>query len=485
MNRAPLRVHSLCWITDKHSLLIHAGAHTSARLSSSKYVETQHNNYIMASRALERGQHSFASSVRPPLPCISEADAERTLASFESSFHRREHSSRYDKTQPGLNGKNAHINSSKAEKLALVMSGDVRSFLSSPVQAYWRQFIKALRVTKRTPVLFAFVAPHGHATSAARIDEERQILSAIEALGIEAHAIFPVGGRNGPPNWLPWQQSRYELVLKDTPFSEWPSPATTPSSAWQLLRRAVAYDTMLQYETLHRMVFAAVLMLRPDTILPPLTRSSSLRAMWRSDDVAVVVSDMFAALPRAVSDFYFQPMLATVFRSCGSGHAGDGDDAVETTLGNKNRHKLLGRIRAGEVEPLKSVVGNLALHGVAFAGYDFAAMRRVVGLEVAGVSHPFAPRTASAMPSGCSRLVLVRERDGSQVPPSACVHTARERTCLEKFEVSTRGNGSEHPFRSAPRMCVCTRFQANQTWTGWGGAYGTAGCKPDPQHEES
>eukprot|EP00614_Pseudopedinella_elastica_P011982 CAMPEP_0172598690 /NCGR_PEP_ID=MMETSP1068-20121228/18749_1 /TAXON_ID=35684 /ORGANISM="Pseudopedinella elastica, Strain CCMP716" /LENGTH=356 /DNA_ID=CAMNT_0013398655 /DNA_START=159 /DNA_END=1226 /DNA_ORIENTATION=+ len=155
--------------------------------------------------------------------------------------------------------------SDDAAFVAVLLSGEVRSFLTPPVQLFWELVVGAMRESGRKPLVFGSLVARGEA-------EEQQVRTAFEGLGIVSASL---------------EFTRHLVEGAD-----------------QHTRRAEAFRLMLKHEREAGTATSHVLVLRPDCLYLPLTRAESLAQLFEADDVVVVSSDLFASMPRRLAGLY-------------------------------------------------------------------------------------------------------------------------------------------------------------------------------------
>ena len=398
-------------------------------------------------------------------PCLTDAQAARIMATWNISSQRTRQIEHIEHRFPGLNtsllaarwridaerflairpsASNVHSAPAAAQvgrHVALSVAGLVRSFLTTPVQTFWLRMVEAMQHTQRPPIVFGYLGLHGQRTSL----EKQQINNAFRALHIEHHLILADNSSQeaATRSVHAYYSRRRWLVPSHGAWCgeghDWSWCSTT---FWPMQRAAITFDMIRQYETETRETFTHVLALRPDAIYLPLLNPHDLHAVLRTDDAAIVVSDMFAALPRDRAGYWFSDLLWA--RLCAADAPGAESSAALRELAKK--------ISKGEVQPIDlwTVTTRLAVHGVIFAGFGFdglAGRHVAIPYRVAkGSSHPMAPAGATSPETRC-RLALIRQRrhDASD-GKAACVHTRDLLHCLE--------GGHGHPF-DASDFCVC------------------------------
>lgn len=194
--------------------------------------------------------------------------------------------------------------------MAILMTGQVRSFTTQLMQAYWRRFLPQLQREAGQVTLFGVLSlkstnkqggnrqPHGEA----RFFQTKELEELLQSFQVPYRAVFPEDC-----NW-----TTTASLVKDPALKFLVSPpdhlqSIAAEGHVNMYRsRVVAFDMMLQFEQEFQKRFAYVLFLRPDMVY-----SFSLQTISTCPDAVMCFNDMFAAMHRRLAGWYATHIAGT------------------------------------------------------------------------------------------------------------------------------------------------------------------------------
>lgn len=187
------------------------------------------------------------------------------------------------------------------DRLAVVVAGMTRSFITAPMQAYWHQLVAALRRSQREPVVFAALSLEsfyrGWTPGVYRHHNASEATAVLDALGVVYRVRSYTGGA-----WLDAARQACHPALRQAMTPPGFARRQVPGNHG-FARRVVALDLLLRYELETGHSFGHVLFLRPDTMNPPLLDVDALARMWATQHIVVLVNDQLSVAPRALAGY--------------------------------------------------------------------------------------------------------------------------------------------------------------------------------------
>ena len=183
-------------------------------------------------------------------------------------------------------------------RVALVLAGQVRTFLEEPLGAQWRQFAASAAEAR---VDVAAIAVLGHAKGF----REARVAEFFEAVGLPCRAAFV--NVDGDAVALVEDARLLEVLARPHHFQQ-------GGEGWRRsapIKRLVALDALLRWERDFGERFRSVVVARPDVMYPGLLADGGWRPLGApavsrlfSPERAFLMNDVFAALPRIAAPSY-------------------------------------------------------------------------------------------------------------------------------------------------------------------------------------
>ena len=174
-------------------------------------------------------------------------------------------------------------------RIAVIIAGMTRSFLSQVLQRYWSELLATLAAAGRRPVVLA--------RHLSRVRPPRSELSeALGSLGVD----FRIGYLRG----VQWKDAAGHVchpAIRQalTPKGSEGGKLRMKYSNLGFIRRALALDMLLRFEFESGSAVGQVLLARPDVLYPPLMDSKvASRIMEPVEDAVILVNDQLALAPR-------------------------------------------------------------------------------------------------------------------------------------------------------------------------------------------
>lgn len=311
-------------------------------------------------------------------------------------------------------------------RVALALVGQVRTFFEEPLRTQWRRVAAS---AGEGVVVFAALG-HGKGFREARVCEF------FGELGLPCHARFVNVDADAAP------------LLRDASLAATarrPHQFQQGGASWRIsapLKRLVALDALLAWERARGERFRAVVVARCDVVVPGLLEDAAGApradvARILAPDVAFLLNDVFAALPRAAAPAYLLQYATHL----------DLADLHRVDRPNYGRLDAVLRPPAGARDPGYGVKGSLwqPTTALAFYGVPFGGAKLEVFTGAGDRFDQRAPVAGAALSDGgpcAAPYYLVRSRDA-----------AGRVACLEDFPVFDPGGCVARLFNATLPTC--------------------------------
>ena len=333
-------------------------------------------------------------------------------------------------------------------RIAVIIAGMTRSFLSQVLQRYWSELLATLAAAGRRPVVLAALtrsSSYRHLKGWLREENVTELSEALGSLGVD----FRIGYLRG----VQWKDAAGHVchpAIRQalTPKGSEGGKLRMKYSNLGFIRRALALDMLLRFEFESGSAVGHVLLARPDVLYPPLMDSKvASRIMEPVEDAVILVNDQLALAPRWAAG----PLLMSVVM-----HRflyGRPPEVWPSSATQRLRDSLIRNARGSLAQPTTF----LALHGVLFAGLGLEIDPPLLPLlDKRGQPHPFAREPHPVCPNALLREVPVNKGDKGNGATALCVFASENgEPCLgtgfaKKLEAEV--SVCERVWGTAPRL---------------------------------
>ena len=333
-------------------------------------------------------------------------------------------------------------------RIAVIIAGMTRSFLSQVLQRYWSELLATLAAAGRRPVVLAALtrsSSYRHLKGWLREENVTELSEALGSLGVD----FRIGYLRG----VQWKDAAGHVchpAIRQalTPKGSEGGKLRMKYSNLGFIRRALALDMLLRFEFESGSAVGHVLLARPDVLYPPLMDSKvASRIVEPVEDAVILVNDQLALTPRWAAG----PLLMSVVM-----HRflyGRPPEVWPSSATQRLRDSLIRNARGSLAQPTTF----LALHGVLFAGLGLEIDPPLLPLlDKRGQPHPFAREPHPVCPNALLREVPVNKGDKGNGATALCVFASENgEPCLgtgfaKKLEAEV--SVCERVWGTAPRL---------------------------------
>lgn len=244
--------------------------------------------------------------------------------------------------------------------VALIMSGQTRSFLNPEVLLYWKRVVDAIRTSGRLPVLFAVLdevslSRFKPGTPSVKHNDSIQVLQQVlTELDAGSNFVFLHGKTSMDVHASYVMDPALRKLL--TPADDREAKYMGAGSECGFMKMAIGLDLMLQYERFTQTCFSHVFRARPDYVFLNWEHPSYLAKVWNKlDDMVYMINDVVAMMPREHAGAYFTTFLM--------------HRAIKNATQKAAKDMLDSFVRNGRGGSLGQPTTWVAYNGIMFAGH--------------------------------------------------------------------------------------------------------------------
>lgn len=244
--------------------------------------------------------------------------------------------------------------------VAIILSGQTRSFLNPEVLLYWQRVLHAIRSSGRLPVIFAVLDE----ISVSRVQPGKNLVKHNDSIKVLRKVLSDLDAGSNfvflHGNSSMAEHARYVMdpgIRKMlTPSNDAETKYMGGGSECSFMKMVVGLDLLLQYERYTNTCFSHVFRARPDYVFLNWERPAYLEKVWAElDDVVYLINDVAAMMPREYAGVYFTTFLM--------------HRTIKNPTQKAQKDLLDSFVRNGRRGSLGQPTTWMAYHGIIFTGH--------------------------------------------------------------------------------------------------------------------